>query len=202
MSATSDEVNPLLLSGGDIHRAALEEVLKGLETSPEGMKTDVVRKKRTTCGDNTVPPPLSAPAWLCCLLPCLLRTKSMEQYKECVPQSAQVKRNGRPWVNMEATGILPGDIVKVSKDERVAADLRVIEAKGSCSFDTAAVTGRHEPQLCNPALPSKDYLQSPNMAFCGYLCISGECTGVVVATGADTVMGKLVSKAAWPPKGY
>jgi hypothetical protein len=201
MSA-SDEVNPLLLSGGDIHRASLEEVLEGLETSSEGMKTEVVRKKRTTCGDNTVPPPLSAPAWLCCLLPCLLRTKSMEQYKECVPQSAQVKRNGRPWVNMEATGILPGDIVKVSKDERVAADLRVIEAKGSCSFDTAAVTGRHEPQLCNPALPSKDYLQSPNMAFCGYLCISGECTGVVVATGADTVMGKLVSKAAWPPKGY
>jgi len=198
--ADAAEVNPLL--GAELHKLPMEALYKQLETTQDGMATATVKKKRSTTGDNTIPPPLSAPAWLCCLLPCLLATKSMEQYKTVVPQSSQVKRSGRPWVNMEATGILPGDIVKVAKEERVPADIRVISSSSGCSFDAAAITGKHEPVLCSASQVNKDYLASPNMAFAGYLCLSGECTGVVVATGADTVMGKLVQQGQWPPKGF
>lgn len=180
----------------------LEELYKSLETSAEGMSTQVVKQKRQASGDNTIPPPLNAPAWLCCLLPCLLRTQSMEQYKECVPLSAQVKRSGRPWVNMEATGILPGDIVKVVANERVAADMRLVEVKGGCAFDTSAITGKRGAVAADASSSSKDYLSSPNMAFAGYFCTSGECLGVVVSTGANTLMGKAITKGQWPPKGY
>jgi len=196
------EANPLLVGGSELHKMPLESLLKQLETTHDGMATGVVRQKRTTTGDNTIPPPLSAPAWLCCLLPCLLRTKSMEQYKQVVPQSSQVKRSGRPWVNMESTGILPGDIVKVSKDDRVPADIRIISCSSACCFDTSAISGKRETLTSSASQSSQDYLASPNMAFAGYLCLSGECTGVVVATGADTVMGKQVSRGAWPPKGF
>lgn len=199
MTDNGGEINPLL--GSEMHKMSIEELIKQMETSLDGMATTIVKRKRTTTGDNTIPPPLNAPAWLCCLLPCLLRTKSMEQYKECVPHNAQVKRSGRAWVNMEATGILPGDLIKVSKDERVAADIRIIEANG-CTFDTSAITGKKQPQTCNSAQSSKEYVESPNMAFCGFRCLSGECTGIVVATGADTVMGKMINKSSWPPKGY
>lgn len=185
----------------EMHRMSLEELYKSLETSPEGMVQGVVKQKRASSGDNTIPAPLSAPAWLCCLLPCLLRTKSMEQFKECVALSAQVKRSGRPWVNMEALGILPGDIIKCSEGERVAADIRLIEAK-RCAFDTSVITGKKAPIAADETTSVKAYTESPNMAFAGYLCTAGDCVGVVVATGADTVMGKMIARAEWPPKGY
>jgi len=197
------EGNPLLLDSSEMHKMPLEALMKQLETTHDGMPVAVTKKKRSANSDNTIPPPLSAPAWLCCLLPCLMATKSMEQYKQVVPQSSQVKRSGRPWVNMEATGILPGDIVKINNGERVPADMRIISCSAGCSFDSAAVTGKHQPHvIASTTLLAKDYLASPNMAFAGYLCVSGECTGVVVATGADTIMGKLVNQGQWPPKGF
>lgn len=195
------EVNPLLES--EWHKLSMPDVLRQLDTTEEGLQTASVKQKRSSTGDNTIPPPLSAPAWLCCLLPCLLKTKSMEQYKMVVPQSSQVKRCGRPWVNMEATGILPGDLVKISKNERIPADMRILSSSSGCSFDTAAITGKHHPPMvCNASQMQKDYLASPNMVFAGYICLSGECTGIVVATGSDTIMGKMVAQSIWPPKGF
>jgi hypothetical protein len=41
---------------------------------------------RYEMGANIIPPPVDCPAWLCCLLPCLLKTKKMKYYR-----SLQVK---------------------------------------------------------------------------------------------------------------
>ena len=41
---------------------------------------------RYEMGPNIIPPPLDCPAWLCCLLPCLLKTKKLKYF-----QSLQVK---------------------------------------------------------------------------------------------------------------
>ena len=86
-------------------------------------------------------------------------------------------------------------------NERVAADMRLVEVKGGCAFDTSAITGKRGAVAADTS-SSKDYLSSPNMAFAGYFCTSGECLGVVVSTGANTLMGKAITKGQWPPKGY
>lgn len=41
------------------------------------------------------------------------------------------------------------------------------------------------------------YLQSENMAFLGYLVISGSAKGVVVATGKSTVLAQLIVSNKW-----
>lgn len=41
------------------------------------------------------------------------------------------------------------------------------------------------------------YVDSPNIAFMGYLCLEGECSGVVLATGNDTLIGYLILKNQW-----
>ena len=121
----------------------------------------------------------------------------MEQYNDCVPELAELKRKGR-WVKMDSASIVPGDIVKVEAGMRVPADIRIIECAG-CVFETAYVNGKTARTTADQNKSAEDFLESPNMAFLGFLCTSGSCTGVVVATGPSTVVGKLIAKKRWPP---
>ena len=122
----------------------------------------------------------------------------MEDYHEAVPEYAMVMRN-KKWLKMDAASIVPGDLIRIESGERVAADMRVIEAMG-CSFETSYVHVGANPLSCDPYTSGDFYLESPNMAFLGYLCTAGNCTGLVVSTGSQTVIGKLIDKKQWPPK--
>jgi magnesium-transporting ATPase (P-type) len=95
-----------------LHEAKLDEIYLYFESSRWGLTSEEARRSRQTNGLNTIPAPIAAPAWLCCLLPCLLKTKSMEQYHECVPEFAFVMRNKR-WVKMDSASIVPGDLIRV-----------------------------------------------------------------------------------------
>jgi hypothetical protein len=83
-------------------------------------------ERRDECGPNIIPPPVKCPAWLCCILPCLLRTESMSLYNECIPEYAVIKMNSK-WVNIDPSGVLVGDIVRIMSGQRVPADIRIIE---------------------------------------------------------------------------
>ena len=95
-----------------LHEATLEEIYAHFESSKWGLTSDEARRARASNGLNNIPAPLAAPAWLCCLIPCLLKTKSMEQYHECVPEYTFVMRNRR-WVKMDSASIVPGDVIRV-----------------------------------------------------------------------------------------
>ena len=122
----------------------------------------------------------------------------MEDYHEAVPEYAMVMRN-KKWLKMDAASIVPGDLIRIDSGERAAADMRVIEAMG-CSFETSYVHVGANPLACDPYTSGDNYLESPNMAFLGYLCTAGNCTGLVTATGSQTVIGRLIDKKQWPPK--
>jgi P-type E1-E2 ATPase len=98
----------------------------------------------------------------------------MEQYNECVPELAEVRRKGR-WVKMDSASVVPGDVIKVDAGQRIPADLRIIEAK-QCAFDTSYVTGSTHKLTADPSKSAQNYLDSPNMAFLGYLCTTGLCS--------------------------
>ena len=106
------EGSTLLNLTAPLHEAELADIYSYFESSRWGLTSDEARKSRQVNGLNNIPPPIAAPAWLCCLLPCLLKTKSMEQYHECVPEYAFVMRNKR-WVKMDSASIVPGDLIRV-----------------------------------------------------------------------------------------
>ncbi len=110
---------------GTQHRH-IDEIFAELNSSPKGLTNAEARKKRSINGANEVPPPINYPAWLCCLLPCLLRTDSMMKYNETVPDQAKLLRDGK-WLTMDSHSIAPGDVIKISKGEWVAADIRVFQ---------------------------------------------------------------------------
>jgi hypothetical protein len=194
----SSESDALITSSSHVN--TLKEIYARYSSSDVGLSSDEAKKARLIYSLNNIPPPISAPAWLCCLLPCLLRTRSMEQYHDCVPEYAFVMRNKR-WVKMDSASIVPGDVIRVECGERVCADCRVIEAN-KCVFETSYVHGNLNPLNCDPNSVGENcsYLTSPNMAFLGYLCLSGSCTCIVVATGGSAVVSRLILQNKWPPK--
>lgn len=189
---------PPLIHGAGVQFRHIDEVMSEYGTSTKGMKKSDASKTRSLKGLNEVPHPVDCPSWLCCLLPCLLRTPAMQQFNEAVPETANIMRDGK-WLRMDSNSVVPGDVLKHYAGDRVAADIRLIEVSGNCQFDTKAIKYRPSPKAADPKASLNNYEESPNMAFLGYLVVQGECTGVAVATGADTVIGKMIARKQWPP---
>jgi len=73
MSAESDSLlrTGILPDNLSIHKASIDSILKQYGANAEkGLTSNEAKAKRNSGGLNIIPPPLSAPAWLCCLLPC------------------------------------------------------------------------------------------------------------------------------------
>ena len=106
------------------------------------------------------------------------------------PRSA-VLRDGRR-ISVDAADLVPGDIVLVEAGDRVPADLRLIRARG-LKAEEAILTGESVPVEKALAPVSKDAALGDRtpMLFSGTLVAAGAGQGVVVATGADTQIGRI-----------
>mmetsp|Transcript_26968 Transcript_26968/g.39941 ORF Transcript_26968/g.39941 Transcript_26968/m.39941 type:complete len:215 (+) Transcript_26968:76-720(+) len=181
------------------HKIPIESLYSILQSSPNGMEMTQRRIRRELDDMNVIPPPLKCPAWLCCILPCLLKTKDMQYFNECSAEYAEVKIDNK-WVKIDPVGVLTGDVVRVTEGNRVPADLRVISVIGEeCKFVPTCITGTSTPRSCRPELFTNSYRNSPNMAFAGFMCTEGECIGIVIATGRNTLLGRMIEMNEWPP---
>lgn len=73
--------------------AALADLLSQLGVDPRvGLSRDDAMARRSLYGANRVTPPINCPSWVCCLLPCLLRTASMQAFHAALPREAVVRR--------------------------------------------------------------------------------------------------------------
>ncbi|PIA15781.1 calcium ATPase [Coemansia reversa NRRL 1564] len=92
-----------------------------------------------------------------------------------------------------ATELVPGDIVQLRADDRVAADMRLIEVSMDVMLDRSELSGTPHATIGSSIYTSTNYLETRNMAMMGASVTQGQCTGVVVATGGDTVLGRISS---------
>jgi hypothetical protein len=186
------EFNPSTIS--------LVDLLLTVDSTTEGLTVKQLKKKKATRGNAmaSMPRPTEMPEWMCCLLPCLDATHEILEYKRCIAQTALVKRAGRDWMTMEVSGLLVGDLIKVEAGEIVPADARVVSSQGLCVLDTTDVCGGGTYTVNEDEAGRENYEYSPNLAFAGYKCDSGEFTAIVVATGSRTMIGKLIKRHMWP----
>ena len=91
-----------------------------------------------------------------------------------------------------AEELVPGDVVLLESGDRIPADLRLVDVK-SLRTEEAALTGESVPiDKTTDAVPEKATVgDREGMAFSGTLVSSGRGTGVVVATGSDTELGRI-----------
>ncbi|KAG1239552.1 hypothetical protein G6F68_018524 [Rhizopus microsporus] len=63
---------------------------------------------------------------------------------ESLAPECKVKRDGK-WQTMEASSLVPGDMISIKLGDIVPADARLISAHGSVSIDQSALTGESLP---------------------------------------------------------
>ena len=136
----------------------------------------------------------------------------MESFKDMVPKTARVRRNGEMmdimakevncWyllflcVSYNLTVQLTlGDIVEVKFGDQVPADLRILEATGM-KVDNSSLTGESDPQVRTNQCTDENPLETKNLAFFGTNVVEGTGVGMVVNIGDNTVMGRIAELAS------
>ncbi|RLN49241.1 hypothetical protein BBJ29_003887 [Phytophthora kernoviae] len=120
-----------------------------------GLSRDEAMTRRTLYGANRVTPPVNCPSWVCCLLPCLMRTASMQAYQEALPREATVRRRvaaaqGQPAtrrMRMDAMSLVYGDVVELKAGDVAGADLRIVECSDDCVVDQVALVGDEDEEV-------------------------------------------------------
>jgi len=117
--------------------------------------------------------------------------EALEAIRAMIDPHASVIRDGRR-VTIAADEVVPGDIVLLEAGDRVPADLRLVKAR-SLRVDEAILTGESVPvdKALNPVDIDAALGDRVSMAFSGTFVTAGQGTGVVVATGAATELGRI-----------
>jgi magnesium-transporting ATPase (P-type) len=117
--------------------------------------------------------------------------EALDAIREMIAPRASVLRDGRR-LTVDAAEIVPGDVVLLEAGDRVPADLRLARVR-SLRIDEAILTGESVSAEKAPAPVAHDAPlgDRASMAFSGTMVTGGQGTGVVVATGADTEIGRI-----------
>ena len=97
---------------------------------------------------------------------------------------------------IDASGLVRGDIVALASGDRVPADLRLSESQ-ALEVDASMLTGESVPVAHDAArvcAESAAVADRTNCAFAGTLVVRGRARGVVVATGLGTEVGRISSR--------
>lgn len=106
-------------------------------------------------------------------------------------QKVDVHRVNRT-TRVDASQLVPGDVVSLAEGEKVPADIRLIRST-NLRVDEAQLTGESLPisKQTDALTGTKEMYEQTNMLFQGSFVVSGTSTGVVVATGNQTEFGNL-----------
>jgi magnesium-transporting ATPase (P-type) len=117
--------------------------------------------------------------------------RALEAIRGMIDPHASVIRDGRRGV-IAAEDIVPGDLVLLEPGDRVPADLRLVRAR-NLRIDEAALTGESVPvdKTIAPAAAEAPLGDRTSMVFSGTFVASGNGTGVVVATGTASQLGRI-----------
>ena len=117
--------------------------------------------------------------------------KALDSISNMLSSEARTVRGGIIRV-IPADELVPGDIVLLESGDKVPADLRLVDVK-NLRTEEAPLTGESVPiDKSTDAVSAKATIgDREGMAFSGTLVASGRGTGVVVATGANTELGRI-----------
>jgi Ca2+-transporting ATPase len=117
--------------------------------------------------------------------------RSMEALRSLSFATARVRRSGQTRL-IDASELVPGDIVVLEAGDIVPADLRLIRAANLAS-DEAALTGESLPvdKSADPVAADTLLPDRTSMAFKATSITRGTAEGVVTATGLATEVGRI-----------
>lgn len=124
-------------------------------------------------------------------------SRVMASIKTMLPDDCFVVRDGTAGIKT-AKELVPGDVIRIKQGNKLPADIRLIEVSPDLKFDRSILTGESEPQ--NGTVDSTDgnYLETHCIGLQGTHCVSGSATGICVATGDNTLFGRIAGLSNKP----
>ena len=119
--------------------------------------------------------------------------RAIRALSSMVPQTVNALRNGKR-ISVSASDIAVKDIVFLNSGDRIPADTRLIETS-SFRTDESALTGESLPveKKNGPVASDAGIGDRTCMAYAGTFVTYGSATGIVVATGMNTELGRISS---------
>lgn len=116
---------------------------------------------------------------------------ALDAIRAMLSPHANVIRDGQRR-EIQAADLVPGDVVFLASGDKVPADVRLISVN-ELRIEEAALTGESLPVDKREAAVAEDAPLGDrfSMAYSGTLMVYGQGTGIVVATGAATELGKI-----------
>jgi cation-transporting P-type ATPase F len=117
--------------------------------------------------------------------------KAIEALAKTMTTEATVVRAGEKQ-RISSTEVIPGDIVLLQAGDKVPADIRLFHAR-DLQVDESALTGESVPVEKNPKVLDHDtgLADRRNMAYASTLVTYGQGSGIVVAIGDMTEVGRI-----------
>ncbi len=117
--------------------------------------------------------------------------QAMDSIRDMLSLHTAVIRNGER-IEIAAEDLVPGDIVVLASGDKVPADLRLLAGKG-LRVNEAILTGESEAVEKTVEPVAADALLGDRkcLLFSGTLIASGQASGVVIATGLQTELGRI-----------
>src|SRR5262245_60463637 len=117
--------------------------------------------------------------------------KALDSIRNMLSAEARTIRDGETRM-ISAEELVPGDVVLLESGDKVPADLRLAEVK-NLRTEEAALTGESVPADKGTDSVSRTATvgDRESMAFSGTMVVSGRATGLVVATGSETELGRI-----------
>jgi magnesium-transporting ATPase (P-type) len=116
--------------------------------------------------------------------------RALAALRNLLPRMVAVEREGA-LIEMPASQLVPGDVIRLHEGDSVPADCRLIEAFGM-QVNNAAITGESLP-VARDAEPSEEneLTSSSNIVLAGTAMVAGNGRAVVFATGMRTELGAI-----------
>lgn len=117
--------------------------------------------------------------------------RALEAIRSMLSHQASVRRGGKV-VSVAAEQLVPGDVVILQSGDRVPADLRLFRVK-ELRVDEAMLTGESVPaeKSTAPVAQLATVGDRKSMGYSGTLVTWGQGSGLVVATGDVTEIGRI-----------
>jgi len=116
---------------------------------------------------------------------------ALRAIRQMLSPNAMVMRNGRQ-TTIRAEELVPGDVVLLQPGDKVPADLRLFRIKG-LQIQESVLTGESMAveKITDPVAQETVIGDRCCMAYSGTLVTHGQGAGVVIATGAQTEIGRI-----------
>jgi Ca2+-transporting ATPase len=124
--------------------------------------------------------------------------RAVEALRRMTALKVIVIRDGKP-IEIDASKVVPGDILELSEGDKIAADCRVIESV-NMQTDESTLTGESVPvdKISTIVNASARIHEKANMLFSGTTVVRGHGIAVAVVTGMGSEVGKIAKEIEAP----